>query len=894
MKIIRFGTGTQKRPGKPGKGRKPMHQRIIRFSLNHPKLIFVLVLLGVLGLGALIPRIQVDTDPENMLSAHQPARVFHDEMKKEFSLYEMIVVGVVNETDPDGVFNPDSLARIHALTKKIENIDGVVRQDLLSPSTVDNISQEGPGTVRFEWLMSEPPETREEARAIRDAAERIPTLKGTVLSEDGRAIAIYVPIVEKKQSYRIATEIEKAIDEVGGHAPGVTDQYHITGLPVAENTFGVEMFKQMAISAPLAGLVIFLMMWYFFRSTRLIIAPMLLAIATVVMTMGTLIGLGFTVHIMSSMIPIFLMPIAVVDSVHILSEFSDRYALTKDKRKTIEEVMKHLFWPMLYTSLTSVAGFISLAFTPIPPVQVFGIFVGAGILLAFLLTITFIPAYVMTLSDKSLARMSAGESDATGNWLARLLRKSGDFTLRRGKYIISAAALVLAVSIWGITKININDNPVRWFHEKHRIRIADKVLNEHFAGTYMAFLVLDQKSDEGARKSLDAAAGKVLEESRQAGADLSGEWQEMHATVKNANFEKKISILIDAVDEKTYDAPENQASYWEQLMSALEDAQVSYKYFQSPEALHYIEKLQRHLESSPLVGKTSGLPDIVKTVHRELREGKQEYFSIPETSGAVAQTILSFQSSHRPGDLWHMVSPDYRTANLWVQLKSGDNQDMASVVDEANRFIAENPPPAGVEAHWAGLTYLNVVWQEAMVTGMLESLMGSFVMVLIMMIILFRSFLWGIMAMVPLSLTIVFIYGFIGLVGKDYDMPVAVLSSLTLGLSVDFAIHFLQRARDVYEEKNRDFVAMIHEMFEEPGRAISRNALVIAIGFLPLLAAPLVPYNTVGFFMAAIMTISSIVTILLLPALLSPLRKWLGGKKQAAQQHEPHPKGLTA
>ena len=68
-------------------------------------------------------------------------------------------------------------------------------------------------------------------------------------------------------------------------------------------------------------------------------------------------------------------------------------------------------------------------------------------------------------------------------------------------------------------------------------------------------------------------------------------------------------------------------------------------------------------------------------------------------------------------------------------------------------------------------------------------------------------------------------------------------------------------------------------MFKEPGRAITRNAIVIAIGFLPLLAAPLVPYNTVGFFMMAIMAVSGIVTIVLLPAIMIHIQEWLGAKK---------------
>jgi uncharacterized membrane protein YdfJ with MMPL/SSD domain len=121
--------------------------------------------------------------------------------------------------------------------------------------------------------------------------------------------------------------------------------------------------------------------------------------------------------------------------------------------------------------------------------------------------------------------------------------------------------------------------------------------------------------------------------------------------------------------------------------------------------------------------------------------------------------------------------------------------------------------------------------------------------------------------MIPLLMTIAAIYGIIGLVGKDYDMPVAVLSALTLGMAVDFAIHFLERARESYAGTG-SWKASAAVMFGDPARAISRNVLVIAIGFLPLLAAPLVPYKTVGIFLCAIMALSGAVTLLVLPAIL--------------------------
>jgi predicted RND superfamily exporter protein len=215
-----------------------------------------------------------------------------------------------------------------------------------------------------------------------------------------------------------------------------------------------------------------------------------------------------------------------------------------------------------------------------------------------------------------------------------------------------------------------------------------------------------------------------------------------------------------------------------------------------------------------------------------------------------------------------MTTPDYDKVNIWVQLKSGDNKDMDKVLKQVDRYFKANKPPFEIKYNWAGLTYINVVWQNKMVVGMLMNFLGSFIIVFFMMTFLFRSPLRGLISMVPLTITIIFIYSLLGFIGKDYDMPVAVLSALTLGLSIDFAIHFIQRARELYKESS-SWEKTSEEMFKGPARAITRNALVIAIGFLPLLLAPLIPYRTVGFFMFAIMLVSSIATLLILPAIIT-------------------------
>ncbi|MCA8950872.1 MAG: MMPL family transporter, partial [Planctomycetes bacterium] len=296
---------------------------IAEFSVRRRRLVATLTLAvtGLLLLAAVLPSVwprsfpslhpvTVDTDPENMLAADEPARVFHRETRERFALSDIVVVGVVDEQDPDGVFNTTTLGHVYDLAQYAKSLhwpgpdgepEGVVAVDLLAPSTVDDISQGGLGSVRFEWLMPTPPQTAEEARAVRDRAQRIPFLDGTLVSEDGRALALYVPITQKDLSYRVAERLRERIATYGG-----TEEYHITGLPVAEDTFGVEMFVQMAISAPLAMLVIFLLMLWFFRRIALVVGPMILAMVSVIVTMGALIVAGQPIHIMSSMIPIFI------------------------------------------------------------------------------------------------------------------------------------------------------------------------------------------------------------------------------------------------------------------------------------------------------------------------------------------------------------------------------------------------------------------------------------------------------------------------------------------------------------------------------------------------------------------------------------------------------------
>jgi hypothetical protein len=415
---------------------------------------------------------------------------------------------------------------------------------------------------------------------------------------------------------------------------------------------------------------------------------------------------------------------------------------------------------------------------------VFGLFVAFGILAAWLFSMTMVPAVISLMSDEKLKKILPKEGSRTPSILDRFLKPISRLGFSRARTVLVLAFVLVALGIAGIMQIQINDNPVNWFKKGHPIRVADKVMNRFFGGTYMAYLT---------------AAGEEPQ------------------TIKK------------------------------------------------PEVVAYLDQIQTHLEKNSLVGKTSSVADIVKRINLVLHDNDKAHYKVPDSREAVGQFLFLFQSSGDPNDLDNFVDREARQANIWIQMKGGDNQQMTEVETELESFIKTNPLPDGITLHWSGLTYINKVWQDLMVFGMLKAILGSFLVVFILMVIQFRSLTMGLLSMVPLSVSILLTYGLIGWVGKDYDMPVAVISTLSLGLGIDFAIHFIQRFRTHYaktgnlEETNR-------YMFGEPGRAIARNAIVITLGFLPLAASTLTPYVTVGLFFALLMIFSTISTLFILPA----------------------------
>ena len=765
---------------------------LVEFSVNHPKLIVWIIVILTIIFMTQFPKVKIDTNPKNMLPKTSDVRVWNDEVEKTFGLYEdMIVVGISQE---NGVLNRETLGKIQRITEDILKLKGVATRDVNSFTTITNVTAEE-DILKVAPLMTGVPKTDNEITVLKKMLFENPMFVDRIISKDGKTTAIYVPLEKGSNGKVIADNIREIVKKEKG-----IEKYYIAGDPVARDTFGAVMFKLMAIFAPIAMFVMLAVRYFMFRDLFLSITLMMDAMISIVWSMGLLIALGFPIHIMSSMAPVFLMAIAT-DSIHIFNEFYFRYKENKDKKRAIIDTMNAVGRPVRYTALATAAGFAVLLFMNIIPVKVFGGLIAFGAVILRILSFSFIPAMFTFVKEENIAKIAASE-DIESGWSSKFLKKLAGFGIYKTKTTVIVGLVLFIISLIGISKIVVNNNMVEWFKKNSEVRSADTVMNQSLGGTSLGYVVGIANEDE---------------------------------------------------------------------------------YIKTPEAMRYIEGLQRHLEKLPIVGKTTSVVDYVKRMNRVLHNNDPKYDSVPETKEIIGQYLFLFSMSAKSSDLDNVVDFSFRKANIWVQLKTWNARTMEDVIKAVDEYKKTNPTP--MEFKPSGPAYFNFIWNNEVLWDMVKGFIMALIVVLIILSFNFRSIKWAIVGYSPLLFTVILIYGVVGFVGKDFDMPISVLSCLSLGMAVDFAIHFIGRFRQRLAEiqntevrtGNPDDILIDSLLWtaKRPGKGIMRNAVLFGASFSVMIFAPLTPYITVGAFIVSMMMLSALMTIIYVPALIMLLRSWL-------------------
>lgn len=290
-----------------------------------------------------------------------------------------------------------------------------------------------------------------------------------------------------------------------------------------------------------------------------------------------------------------------------------------------------------------------------------------------------------------------------------------------------------------------------------------------------------------------------------------------------------------------------------------------------PAVLKAIEATQRYLERDPQVGKTLSLADFVKKMNKSMNGDDPAYDSIPDDRNLISQYLLLYSMSGEPGDFDSYVDYGYQSANIWVFLKSDSSAYLQELIGRLNAFL---PRQFGnnVRIQIGGGTAVAAAMNDVMVHGKILNILQIGGVIFLITSLVFRSFIAGLLVLVPLSLAVLGNFGLMGLTGIRLNIATSVISAMAVGIGADYAIYLIYRLR---EELGRglDEATAVRTALMTAGKATLFVASAVAGGYgVLLLSWGFYIHIWFGILTATAMLISSLSALILLPSLILTLR----------------------
>ena len=858
-----------------------------RLVIHHPKKILVsTVLLGILAVPSLL-YVQNDPSP-HLLPISHPVRQAMEQLREDYTGTNPGVFIMLEAEDT--IFKTSTLERIQSLTESIENLRLLSQEDLTAlqqlstkfpgelaeqlrkilPNEIDGLDdmfwmefaeireslEEGSlwlpawdalinnlevraapvvevlsmaniddivGTLEgldISPLYEETPVTTAEIKSLRSQVLANELFRNYLYSEDGRHTGIFVELATDEDDSENLYAIYLALERVFEENPG-EDIHYIAGFPIIAATLRTVIDRDTKKFFPFVALLAVFFLWLTFRGFIGVAVPMLVVGFSILFTLAIMVIFEVPLNSITSALPVFLISIGVADGIHMFSEYRDNRLEGQPREKAVSLMLEKLALPVTMTSITTAVGFFSLTVSDIIPILTFGIFVAIGTLLAMMLSLVFIPALLMVLPEKKTeSAVDSATTTATSsgmhqeNFMDRLIQKFLEgltsWVLSNAKIILLGALIISGFSVYGLLQLKVESNLESYFKADAPFVVANKAMEK-----------------------------------------MSGS--------------RTINIVIKINEE---------GEPWK-----------------NPENLKLVEDFQKFLSAEQRVKRTFSLVDLIKRISYAFNENRTEFNRLPQTveileseetfeengqivkrgvkreiSGRdlVAQYLVLYENSG--GDvLSDVIDSEYRNLNLSVNISSNSTIEEEKLLMRIDEYAAQHFPPQFIMIS-AGMVPINVATSTEVVSSQIFSLSGSLLAVLLMLVLIFHSFYRGVMGMIPLAFTVLFNFGIMGYSGVNLDIGTALVSSIVIGIGVDYSIHYLSR---MFSEitQGADLQDAIASTVRRSGKAITSNAVTVGFGFLALGVSEFLPLVTLSWMIWLTLNISALATMILLPAL---------------------------
>lgn len=491
-----------------------------------------LLLLIVLAAGFL--HLKKDTSLDAFIPTDSAALVIREEVTERFGLTEPIVIALIGDM-PGSALEPDVLAAVRSLTRFLERLDGVATEQVISLATQPWVeASEDELTVRR--LLPDDIDTRAAANEIRRGLAAAPGYRGTLVSNDLSATLIAVELLPEAIASEVYADIRRHLAQF---ALPDNVRAHIAGQATISGYLSDYIDRDVRVLVPLSFVLILLLLAVLLQSPVAPLLGLMIMVGTLVGTFGLMGWLDARVYVITSSLPALLLCISVADTIHLVARIHREQAAGLDIRLAVAAAVRHVRMPVTLTSLTTACGFIGIAVgSDLPVMKQYGLFAAFGVALAWALTLLTAPALYLSLPRRL--------TESNRNAPPRLLEIGFTLSDRVARHPVAAftTAVLLAVTgLWGLSKLEFNEERVRNFAPSSPVFTANTAINQHFAGTFYLDVYLQEAHGKGLLdlETLHAIAGLQ-------------DWMENNAAGFGAT-RSYVDLIADAHRAATPDAP---------------------------------------------------------------------------------------------------------------------------------------------------------------------------------------------------------------------------------------------------------------------------------------------------------------------------------------------------
>ncbi len=396
---------------------------------------------------------------------------------------------VIAFSDSNGILTQKAIRTIKRLTTKLENIKYISKVDSIVNYPYVYINKlDTEELIINNFIQNE--NNNSELSYKKQILIDDKTLINKLISKDLKSTIIVARLSSellyiKDKSHFLTNELRNIIKEEKQYN---NYKFHIHGGPIVTVEFEEIAIYDSVVFTPIVFLMMVILLFTIFKNKYSILMPFSIVILTILATLSIQILLGHKLNNFTSNIPVFIVAIALADSIHLYVSYINLSKNITNKFTIIHNMLKMNILPIFLTSMTTGIGFYSLMLSEIEPIQYLGESIAISVIIAFLLTIIVMPSWLFMVELSSNTKYTMLELNFT---------KLVDIIVNYHKHIIASLSVVFIIVLYGISFLKIDSNLIKYFDDDVEIKKSFLFIQKNITGAMTYEIDIDSKVNGG-------------------------------------------------------------------------------------------------------------------------------------------------------------------------------------------------------------------------------------------------------------------------------------------------------------------------------------------------------------------------------------------------------------